>query len=65
LNEKKFKKALEDTLKNEESKRERKKKLDFAKLNYVTTNICRNQQLQYYFSMEIPELMHVGNFIQL
>lgn len=41
------------------------KKLDFAKLNYVTTNICRNQQLQYYFSMEIPELMHVSVFFTL
>jgi hypothetical protein len=36
------------------------KKLDFAKLNYFTMNFTRNQQLQYYFSMEIPELLNVS-----
>jgi hypothetical protein len=45
--------------KNDEKLKERTRKLDFDKLNYVTTNYSENQQLQYYFSMELPELMRV------
>jgi hypothetical protein len=55
----KFKKSLDEIIQKEARLKERQKKLDFAKLNYITTNYCENQQLQYYFSMELPELMRV------
>ena len=57
----KFKKNLEQITQSEQIFKERKKKLDFSKLNYVTTNFCENQQLLYYFSMELPELMRLQN----
>ncbi|RNA03665.1 hypothetical protein BpHYR1_004291, partial [Brachionus plicatilis] len=43
---------------DKEIAKERLKKLDFSKLNYVTTNCCQNQQIQYYYSMEIPQLLN-------
>ncbi|CAF0714496.1 unnamed protein product [Brachionus calyciflorus] len=62
INVTKFKKAMEDMKKIDGlNAKERLKKLDFSKLNYVTTNCCQNQQLQYYFSMEIPQLLHFQN----
>ncbi|RNA21254.1 hypothetical protein BpHYR1_020360, partial [Brachionus plicatilis] len=48
-------------LKDKEIAKERLKKLDFSKLNYVTTNCCQNQQIQYYYSMEIPQLLNLQN----
>lgn len=57
----KFKANLEEILKSEENKKERLKKFDFSKLKYASTNCSQNQQLQYYFSMEIPNLLHLQN----
>lgn len=54
-----FKKLDEELTQNAEKLAERKKKLDFAKLGYITSSFSENQQLQYYFSMELPELMRV------
>lgn len=45
--------------KNDEVAKERLKKLDFSKLNYVTMNCCQNKQIQYYFSIELPQLLQV------
>jgi ABC-type uncharacterized transport system substrate-binding protein len=44
--------------KNDKSE-ERLKKLDFNKLIYATAVSCQNQQLQYYFAIELPKLLHV------
>ena len=51
---------MREYLQGDTTMEERLRKTDISKLHYATANCCENQQLQYYYSMELPEMMHVS-----